>query len=126
MSVRCNNCSEIFENKSKFDEHEQFCITKGKSICKSCKTGKKLVTKYNCAACLSFWEECKTCKRCIKDGKDETGCICKSCFKKDLKLSNSRSRKHKCSNCTNTYKRLKYLRRHLELLINESCLQNCP
>ena len=123
MSMRCNNCSEIFENKSKFDEHEQFCITKGKSICKSCKSRKKLVTKYNCAACLSFWKECKTCKRCIKDG---TGSICNSCIKKDLKLNNSRSRKHKCSNCMNTYKRLKYLRRHLELLINESCLQNCP
>ena len=120
MSVKCNNCSEIFENKSKFDEHKQFC-TKG--ICKTCKNRKKLVSKYNCAACLSFWEECKTCKRCIKDG---TGCICKSCFKKDLKLNDSRSRKHKCSNCANTYKRLKYLRRHLELLINESCLQNCP
>ena len=87
MSVKCNNCSEIFENKSKFDEHKQFC-TKG--ICQTCKNRKKLVSKYNCAACLSFWEECKTCKRCIKDGKDETGCICKSCFKKDLKLSNSR------------------------------------
>ena len=43
----------------------------------------------------------------------------------DLKISKSRLRKRKCINCTNMYKRLKYLRKHLELLINESCLQNC-
>ena len=120
MSVKCIDCSEIFDNKSKFEEHRQFCITKG--ICNTCKNRKKLVSKYNCAACLSFWQECKTCKRCIKDG---TGSNCNSCIKKNLKLSKSRSRKHKCSNCTNMYKRLKYLRKHLELLINESCLQNC-
>ena len=120
MSVKCIDCSEIFDNKSKFEEHRQFCITKG--ICNTCKNRKKLVTKYNCAACLSFWRECKTCKRCIIDG---TGSSCNSCIKKNLKMSKSRLKKHKCPNCTNMYKRLKYLRKHLELLINESCLQNC-
>ena len=119
MSVKCIDCSEIFDNKSKFEEHRQFCITKG--ICNTCKNRKKLVTKYNCAACLSFWQECKTCKRCIKDG---TGSNCNYCIKKNLKMSKCRLKKHKCPNCTNMYKRLKYLRKHLELLINESCLQN--
>ena len=120
MSLKCLKCFKIFDEKSNYDEHIKFCITK--SICNSCKNLKQLVTKYNCASCLSFLPECRTCKRCIVQG---TGSQCDSCIKKNLKLSKSRLKKHKCPNCTNMYKRLKYLRKHLELLINESCLQNC-
>ena len=120
MSLKCLNCFEIFDKKSNYDEHIKFCITK--SICNSCKNLKQLVTKYNCASCLSFLPECRTCESCIVQG---AGSQCDSCIKKNLKMSKSRLKKHKCPNCTNMYKRLKYLRKHLELLINESCLQNC-
>ena len=120
MSVKCFDCFEIFDNKSKFEEHRQFCIPKG--ICNSCKNRKQLVKISNCPSCLIFLPEYRTCKRCIVQKK--IGSQCDSCIRNHLKLSKSRSRKRKCLNCTNMYKRLKYLRKHLELLINESCLQN--
>ena len=122
MSLKCLNCSEIFDKKSNYDEHIKFCQIVPKSICNSCKNLKQLVSKYNCSSCLSFLPECKTCKRCCVQ---TTGPRCNSCVRKNIKLSKSSSRKRKCPNCTNMYKRLKYLRKHLELLINESCLQNC-
>ena len=80
MSLKCLKCFKIFDEKSNYDEHIKFCITK--SICNSCKNLKQLVTKYNCASCLSFLPECRTCKRCIVQ---TSGSQCNSCIRKNLK-----------------------------------------
>ena len=82
MSLKCLNCSEIFDKKSNHDEHIKFCQIVPKSICNSCKNLKQLVTKYNCSSCLSFMPECRTCKRFIVQ---TTGSQCDSCIRKNLK-----------------------------------------
>ena len=58
MSLKCLNCSEIFDKKSNYDEHIKFCQIVPKSMCNSCKNFKQLVTKYNCSSYLSFLPEC--------------------------------------------------------------------
>ena len=81
MSLKCLRCFKIFDEKKMLNEHLKFCQIAPKSICKSCKNVKLLVSKYNCQSCIAFHPECKTCKRCIV----RNGSQCDSCNKKILK-----------------------------------------
>ena len=81
MSLKCLRCFKIFDEKKMLNEHLNFCQIAPKSICKSCKNVKILVSKFNCQSCIAFYPECRTCKRCIV----RNGSQCDSCNKKILK-----------------------------------------
>ena len=78
MYLKCLHCFKIFDKKTEFDEHLNICQFIPKSICKSCKNVKLLVSKYNCQSCIAFHPKCRTCKRCIV----QNGLKCNSYNKK--------------------------------------------